>query len=110
MKKITFKEYLQSKEKLRQALTESPVHLATYSVNKYCKIPVGETKATKEYIALKPKHKVIVEWKYEDIDNPDVLSVRFENMKEDTTKELYEMFWTGQRLQKWLTTNTREES
>ena len=110
MKKITFKEYLESKEKLRQAISESPVYTATYSVKKYCKIPVGESKETKEYVALKPKQKVIVEWKYDDIDNPDIISLRFENVKDIATEELYEMFWTGTRLQKWLTTNTREES
>ena len=110
MRKITFKEYLESKEKLRQAISESPIRTATYIVNKYCKLPVGETKEEKQYVPLKPKHKIVVEWKYDDIDNPNLIEMRFEDVKNVDSSEAFSTLWTSERFQKWLLKNTREES
>jgi len=109
MKKITFKEYLESKEQLRKAISESPVRTVTYIVNKYCKLPVGETMEKKQYIPLKPKHKIIVEWKYNDIDNPDLVEMRFESGNVDST-ESFLTYWASERFQRWLNKNTREAS
>ncbi len=107
MKKITFKEYLDSKDKLLSALKESPVRIATYTIKKYCKIPVGESKNEKQYVALKPKNNVIVEWKYDDVDAPLPLSIQFDNVK-NVSDEKHNTFWTSERLQKWLIRNTKE--
>lgn len=109
MEKITFKQYLESKEKLKKAIKESPVRIATYSVKKYCKIPVGESKDEKEYVHLKPKQKIIVEWKYTDINNPDVLNVRFDDVTEVDSNDEYTALWSNNKLQTWLKQNTREE-
>ena len=109
MKKITFKEYLESKEKLRQAISESPIRTATYIVNKYCKLPIGESKEDKQYVSLKPKHKIIVEWKYNDIDNLDFVKMQFENVKDMDSAESFETLWASERFHKWLHRNTREE-
>jgi hypothetical protein len=108
MEKITFKEYLESKEKLRQAINESPVRTATYIVNKYCKLPIGNTKDDKQYVPLKPKNKIVVEWKYNDIDNPDLVEMRFEAVNVDSN-ESFSTFWASERFQRWLNKNTREE-
>lgn len=110
MKKITFKEYLESKEKLRKAIYESPIRTVTYVVNKYCKLPVGKTKNEKQYIPLKPKHKIIVEWKYDDIDNPDIIGMYFEDVKSIDSDKLFPTFWVNERFQRWLIKNTREQS
>ena len=42
MEKLTFKQYLESKSKLREAIKQTPVHKAEYVMRKYCKLPVGE--------------------------------------------------------------------
>jgi len=109
MKKLTFKQYMDSKQVLRSAITESPVHTISYSVKKYCRIPVGELKEDKQYIMLKPKQKVLVEWKYTDTLIPDVVSIQFEDVDDISLNESFDPFWTSQRLQKWLGINTKEE-
>lgn len=108
MEKLTFKDYLASKEKLREAIQQTPVRQATYRLRKYCKFPVGETKELKEYIALKPKQEVIVEWHYADIDNPTAISMSFKNVDGINLEQKFKAFWSDERLQKWLLRNTRE--
>ena len=108
MGKLTFKDYLASKEKLREAIAQTPIHKATYSLRKYCKFPVGESKEEKQFISLKPKHEVIVEWLYNDVDNPTAVSLTFENVDGVDGEEKFKAFWSDARLRKWLDRNTRE--
>lgn len=108
MEKITFKQYLESKEQLLKAINESPIHTATYTVNKYCKVPVGETKDLKEYIHLKPKHQIVVEWKYEDEDVPEVLNIRFKDVVDVDNEKEYTPSWVSDRFRNWLMKNARE--
>jgi hypothetical protein len=108
MEKLTFKQYLESKEKLREAVKKTPVRKAEYVMRKYCKLPVGESKDDKEYIALKPKHKLIVEWHHRDLENPDLMSICFENVDGVSDKEEFKSFWSDERFKKWLLRNTRE--
>lgn len=109
MEKLTFKQYLEENKKLREAVTNVPVQSVTYVVNKYCKIPVGDSKEDKEFVALKPKHKVVVEWRYDSIDNPHALKIMFEGVKEVNEDDDFKSFWSDEKLQKWLIRNTREE-
>lgn len=104
---LTFKQYLDSKEKLREALKNTPQRTVEYSVKKYCKIPVGESKEDRLYISLKPKHKIVVEWLYADIDNPTAVNLTFEGSEDKTEK--YNTFWQGNKLLKWLQRNAKEE-
>lgn len=103
MEKLTFAQYLESKKQLLQAVKETPVQHVSYVVRKYCKIPLGESKDTREYISLKPKQTVKVKWLYEDIENPTPMSVELEHLSEE-----FDTFWTGEKLDKWLSTNARE--
>lgn len=107
-RKLTFKEYLESKEKLREAVRKTPRRVAEYNVRKYCKMVVGESKEQKEYISLKPKQKVLVEWLYTSTDNPEIVNIKFEDVGGIDPDELYETFWNGERFQKWLARNTTE--
>jgi len=109
-KKLTFKQYLDSKEKLREAVNRTPKRTAEYTVRKYCKLVVGESKEEKEYVNLKPKHKIFVEWLYENTDNPTILSIKFDGVNEHPTDDEYKSLWQGERLLKWLLRNTREEN
>ena len=108
MDKLTFKQYLSSKEKLREAIKNTPVRKAEYIMRKYCKLPVGESKEDKQYIALKPKHKLVVEWNHRELDNPDLVSICFENVDEVPNEEEFKSFWSDERFKKWLLRNTRE--
>ena len=108
MEKLTFKQYLSSKEQLREAIKNTPVRKAEYIMRKYCKLPVGESKADKQYIALKPKQKLVVEWNHRELENPDLMSICFEGLDDvDDTKE-FQSFWSDDRFKKWLLRNTRE--
>ncbi len=108
MEKLTFKQYLESKDKLREAIKQTPVHTAEYVMRKYCKLPVGESKEDKKYIALKPKHKLIVEWHYQDLYNPTLQSISFDDVDEVNADEKHSSFWSDERFKKWLLRNTRE--
>jgi hypothetical protein len=108
MEKLTFKQYLDSKEKLREAIKNTPVRKAEYVMRKYCKLPVGESKDDKKYIALKPKHKLVVEWMHTDLENPDLVSICFEGIDDVDASEEFKSFWSDERFKKWLLRNTRE--
>ena len=108
--KLTFKDYVSSKDQLRSAITNTPQRIAEYEVRTYCKLPVGETKADKEHVNLRPKHKIIVEWLYEDVDNPTPLGLRFEGPADSDPSEERSALWKGDRLLKWLLRNTRENT
>ncbi len=108
--KLSFKEYLDSKEKLREAVAKTPQRTATYNVRKYCKLIVGESKEAKQQVALKPSQKICIEWLYTDIDNPTIVNMTFEGVKEIQVGEEYETYWNGAKLIKWLNRNTTEET
>jgi len=107
---LTFKQYLESKEKLHEAVKKTPHQTTEYLVSKYCKLIVGESKEEKEQINLKPSHTIIVEWLYNDIDNPTPLKITFEGVCSNIDSEEYNSYWQPQKLQKWLSRNTREKN
>lgn len=106
--KLTFKEYINSKDCLREAVNKSPERTASYTISKYCKIAIGESKQSKEYVSLKPKQRVEVDWLYEDISNPDVISIRFYGVDGIKDGDEFDILWGHNRLGKWLEKNTRE--
>jgi len=108
MEKLTFKQYLNSKTKLLEAIEESPIYTATYTVSKYCKLPVGESKDLKEYIHLKPKHQIVVEWDYGNPDDPQALTIKFDKVVDLDREKAYNPLWISERLEKWLTKNARK--
>ena len=109
-KKLTFKEYLASKERLREAITKIPRQTSEYSTRKYCKLVIGESKDSKEYISLKPNQTILVEWLYDNVENPTVLSIKFDNVDNVDPSDEYETFWKGKRLLNWLARNSREQN
>ena len=107
--KLTFKEYLESKERLREAVKSVPQQEVNYTVRKYCKLVVGEIKEEKEQINLKPDHVITVKWLYEDFENPTPLSISFSGVKSVDEDNTFSTSWQGYRLERWLTKNAREE-
>lgn len=107
--KLTFKQHLEALQKLREAVLKTPQRTITYNIRKYCKIAIGESKDSKQEIALKPKHKIIVEWLYTNVDNPTITSIKFDGVKNVLEDDEFETFWNGNKLQKWLIRNATEE-
>ena len=107
---LTFKEYVASKDRLREAVENTPQRKAEYTVRKYCKLVIGESKDHKEYISLKPKQKIYVDWLYEDVDNPTPVNIKFANVKNVNEGDEYLTFWKGERLLNWLHKNAFDES
>ncbi len=105
MDTLTFKNYLDSKAKLREAIMKTPIASSSYRVKRYCKIRIGETRNNREEVALKPKQTIIVEWRYDDIDNPEPNSIILESV-DSGSKPVY---WSGQKLKSWLSKNAIEE-
>jgi hypothetical protein len=106
--KLTFKQYLEGKEQLRAATANTPTTIVEYEVRKYCSLCIGESKDESKIVGLKPKQKLIVQWRYDNMDNPTPEYIQFigDTLLEDGEHPL---FWTGQKLHKWLMRHTREE-
>lgn len=101
LKKLTFKEYLDSKSQLKEAAKKQPMHQATYVVRKYCKLPVLINEQ-KQSVSLKPKHEISVKWLYEDINKPIIVSVSFNNDGAE-----HKTAWSDERIYVWLSKNTK---
>lgn len=98
MERLSFKDYLMTKDQLRTALNETPYKVAKYRVTKYCKLELAEDA---DVISLKPNHELIIEWLYEDIDNPTAESILL------MTKESHGMIkvnMTHSKFNKWVST------
>ena len=106
---LSFKEYLASKDQLLDAVHNTPKRTATYTVRKYCKLPIGESKDTKDVVPLKPKQIVFIEWLYENHDNPTPVNVKFKGVDKIDSSIKHNVFWKGSKLAKWLIRNTKEE-
>lgn len=107
VKKITFKEYLASKEALREAIKQTPKQTSSYTIARYCNFVLGESKEDRSSVSLKPNHVLTIEWLYEDIDNPTATSVSFDGVTGiDPITEMIPA-WTDQKIKKWLIRNTK---
>ena len=107
--KLTFKEYVESKQRLREAAKNTPQQEVKYTVRKYCKLVVGENKEEKEQINLKPDQTITVKWLYEDFENPTPLSISFAGVNSVDDDDTFSTSWQGFRLERWLSRNAREE-
>lgn len=105
---LTFKDYLESKEQLIEALKQTPYTIQEYEVRKYCSITVGPSKEQKQIVGLKPKQKIVVEWLYQDINNPKPISVCFKGVKTLTEDDQFKMFWSSEKMKKWISKHTKE--
>jgi hypothetical protein len=108
MDKLTFKQYLESKDQLIKAMDNVPVAIQEYEVRKYCTLTVGEDEDEKQAISLKPKNKIIIEWQYANVDHPIPLSIKVEGISDIDGTESFSTFWSNEKLKKWLSNHTRE--
>lgn len=110
VERLTFKQYLDSKNQLLKAIENTPVTIVEYEVKNYCTLTLGESEEDKTSISLKPKQRVIVEWHYTNINNPTPEYVRLEGVKGTDEDEKHDVFWSGTKLTKWLMRHTRKEN
>jgi hypothetical protein len=108
MKNLTFKQYLESKEQLLKAIHNTPTSIIEYEVRKYCTLPVGEIEIEKEAVTLKPKNTIIVEWQYDDINNPTPINIKFKGLTNIDETDQYSTYWNSAKFQKWLTRHTQQ--
>ena len=110
MEKLTFKQYLDSKSQLLKAIENTPVSIVEYEVSNYFTLMLGESDELKTTVSLKPKQRVIVEWHYNNINNPTPESIRLVGVKDIDEDEKHDVFWSSTKLTKWLTRHTRREN
>lgn len=106
MQKLSFKQYLNSKEQLLKAIQNTPTSIIEYEVKKYCSLTVGDSEEDKSIIGLKPKHKIIIEWRYDNLLDPTPETIQFVGTKEIDQDEKMTTFWSGAKLTKWLARHT----
>lgn len=99
MDQLTFKDYLVSKAQLKNALNETPYKIAKYKITKYCKLQLSEG----DEVLLKPSHEIIVEWLYDDINNPTAQCVIVMTKESNTNISVKR---DSIKLAKWLAANS----
>jgi len=112
--KLSFKEYLESKEALLDAVEKVQKTTIEYEVNKYCTLPINESSG-KRAIKLKPSNKLFINWLCEDKADPIPINITFDNNEEDLETDAEEEFdkdkkpvWNNKKLLQWLLHNTRQ--
>lgn len=105
--KISFKEYLKSKQTLLDAIESTPEEIVEYEVTKYCNLPVSDA-GEKQKIKLKPHNKLFINWMYKDKENPEVKEIQFEGTDADNNAQ--QPAWPEKRLLKWLLKNTTDKT
>jgi predicted transcriptional regulator len=94
---ISFKEYIESKNILRNAAEDSAKIKISYIVNKYCKIPITEDieDTDKKYIQFKPKDTIEIFWEKHE----DKMIARFLVVNEE-----YKVYptWTIKKFNNWV--------
>ncbi len=109
MTKLSFAQYLHSKQQLRESVGQLPRIIIEYEVRDYAAITLGETVEDKEIVALKPKQLVVVEWEQQQNTTFTPIRISFEGHKDILETEEFQTFWPTTKLRKWLTTHTINE-
>ena len=100
--RLSFSEYIESKNVLKMAAEDAPKHRQSFNIIKYCKIPVHEDFKSniKTYVALKPKDVVEVVWEKHE----DSMIVRYIILNEEYN---YFPTWANTKFCNWLTINCK---
>lgn len=104
MHRLTFKEYVESKNKLLLAGEECPRITLEYEITKYCKIPVTESPddETKLQVSLKPKDTIEVLWEHNDPSYPTPRNIV---LTSEGNKKVYPC-WNNKKVLKWVQNNS----
>jgi hypothetical protein len=107
--KQTFKQYLEGKEQLRNAVNSVPVTIIEYEVRKYCTLTVGDNSEESSTVQLKPKQRLSIKWVYNNPKQPIPEYIKVDSGNILTESEDYTTFWGTEKLQKWLARHTHEK-
>jgi len=95
---LTFTEYLESKNILKNAAEDAAKIKMNYYITKYCKIPVRENEdSDKKYIALKPKDVIQILWEKHD-------DKMFARQIVINDADVYHTTWTIKKFNNWVQT------
>lgn len=108
MEKLTFKQYVDSRNQLLKAIENVPITIIEYEVRKYCSLSVGDDPDNPIVIQLKPKQRLQVKWMCNNPLLPLPESIRVIASDVITESEEHEVFWNSDKLQKWLIRHTHE--
>lgn len=99
MKRLTFKEYYESKQYLLVE-TSSTVNFKTkHDVYKYCKVPFTKDD-NKIYFSFKPKDIIVVEWQR---TGQEISPLGFQ-----INNENYVPSWNSKKTKTWVETSTTQ--
>lgn len=99
MKRLTFKEYYESKQKLIKESDEVIRFFTTHDVYKYCKVPFL-LEETKTYLSFKPKDNILVEW---ERNNGIISPIGFK-----INDKQYAPTWNSKKMKSWVETSTTQ--
>jgi hypothetical protein len=98
--KLTFKQYLESKNQLIEAVQRVPRSISKYRIKKYCTFVVGESEVEKNILSLKPNQHLEIEWIYENIHKPTRGYIKL--IDNNVLEEELVTFWDDKKITKWL--------
>jgi hypothetical protein len=100
---LSFKDYLDEKQRLKAAGENCPRVKHSYKVTKYCKIPLhdGLNEDDKVYISLKPKDKIEILWEYESVEHPTAKQITL-----TSNGEVMYFTWSNAKIAKWVNETT----
>lgn len=109
MDKLSFKQYINtSKCQLLSAINNIPVVKNHYKMNKYCTL-VLEQEEELTQVSLKPTHNLLIEWRYDNPDNPSIVSICVDNHDIIDNQDKYNTPLTTEKMKKWLLRNTTKK-
>lgn len=102
-KKLSFKDYMESKNQLKNAGNDNPKYFSLYEINKYCKLPLIDNDE-KIYLPLKPKDKIKILWEAVDVINPipKYLILEIDSL----INKKYFFNWSIDKINKWIDSTT----
>jgi hypothetical protein len=98
---ITFKQYMESKDILKQSLNETPKQTKKYNITTYRTL-INEL----ESVSVKPDYQIEVKWDYKNIESPSILNFILydrDNNKILEKSEFNEL--VSNKIKKWIDKN-----
>lgn len=99
MKKLSFKQYYDSKQHLLTELSKPITFKTTHSLYKYCKVPL-QLDEERKYVAFKPNDLIVVEWQRQG-DEITPLSI-------EINQQTHQITWNPKKMKSWVETSSTQ--
>ena len=100
---LSFKEYLDNKEKLRQAINKQPKQVLNYKALKYCKLPVL-LDGDRVDVDVRPGYFISITWLYTGTEDKDPTPILL-TLDIDSVEETVLPFWKKAKFVGWVEKN-----